>query len=252
MMMKLIKADFKKTYYLPGHRNYLIALCLLSIIFGLTFLFTIGVTQGKELTGLQSIEVIDITLLGMDVASIMLIIFTATFISKEFSQGSIHTSLAIMPLRQKFYVSKVLFITVLSLVVSIIITLVIFGLDQFVLFANNMGLISFSDQGLLPKLIGAIILPFFYSLLSVAGTFFLQSAAGGIVFAIGVMFLPAFIKLFPESISDGILTVFPEKSLHTLTEISANGQLISTIFILLSWVLISNFLGLWKLKKADF
>lgn len=254
-MKHLIKADFKKINFLSSHRNYLIILCLLSISFGLIFLFTLGVTQGKNLTELPAMEVIDISLLGMDVAAIMLIIFTATFISKEFSHGSIHTSLAIMPLRQKFYLSKILFIMILSLIISITLTLIIFGLDQIVLVANNMRTVSLNNQALLSKLIGTVILPLFYSLLSAAGTFYFRSAVGGIMFAIGVMFLPALIKLFPAGFSDMVLVLLPEKSLHALAEMGTltfNGQLMSAILILLSWILISNILGLWKLKNADF
>ncbi|MEI3605433.1 hypothetical protein SPD48_06985 [Pseudogracilibacillus sp. SE30717A] len=254
-MKHLIKADFKKINFLSSHRNYLIVLCLLSISFGLIFLFTLGVTQGKNLTELPAMEVIDISLLGMDVAAIMLIIFTATFISKEFSHGSIHTSLAIMPLRQKFYLSKFFFIMILSLIISITLTLIIFGLDQIVLLANNMHTVSLNNQALLSKLIGTVILPLFYSLLSAAGTFYFRSAAGGIMFALGVMFLPALIKLFPAGFSDMVLVLLPEKSLHALAEMGTltfNGQLMSAILILLSWILISNILGLWKLKNADF
>src|SRR5690625_2180051 len=254
-MKDLIMADFKKINFLSSHRNYLIVLCLLSISFGLMFLFTLGVTQGKNLTELPAMEVIDISLLGMDVAAIMLIIYTATFIAKEFSHGSIHTSLAIMPLRQKFYVSKILFIMILSLIISITLTLIIFGLDQIVLLANNMDTVSLNNQALLSKLIGTIILPLFYSLLSAAGSFYLRSAAGGIMFAIGIMLLPALIKLFPTNFSDMALMLLPEYSLHALTEMGAitfNGQLMNAMLILLSWVLISNILGLWKLKKVDF
>src|SRR5690625_3888324 len=64
-MKHLIKADFKKITFLSSHRNYLTILCLLSISFGLIFLFTLGVTQEKHLTELPAIEVIDISLLGM-------------------------------------------------------------------------------------------------------------------------------------------------------------------------------------------
>ena len=254
-MKDLIMADFKRINFLSSHRNYLIVLCLLSISFGLMFLFTLGVTQRKNLTELPAMEVIDISLLGMDVAAIMLIIFTAIFIAKEFSHGSIHTSLAIMPLRQKFYLSKILFIMILSLIISIILTLIIFGLDQIVLLTNNMYTVSLNNQALLSKLIGTIILPIFYSLLSAAGSFYFRSAAGGIMFAIGIMFLPALIKLFPANFSDMALMLLPEKSLHALTEmgtITFNGQLMNAMLILLSWVLISNILGLWKLKKVDF
>src|SRR5690625_2820805 len=114
-MMRLIKADFKKVSFLQCYRNFILATLLLSILFGIIFLFTIDFTAGKRLAELPSIEMIDISLLGIDVTAIMFIIFTANFISKEFSTGAIHTSLAITPLRQKYFLSKIFFIVKLTI-----------------------------------------------------------------------------------------------------------------------------------------
>lgn len=253
-MMRIIKADFKRISYLRNYWNFLLATFLLSIIFGITFLFTIDLTAGKELTALSNIEVIDITLLGIDVTAIMLIIFTANFISKEFSTGAIHTSLAITPLRQKYFLSKILFITKLSILVSILLTCLIVILDYFILTVNNMDELIFNHI-LFIKLIGAVIMPVFYSSLSMAGTFYTQSASGGITFSLVVMFIPAFIKMFPANFSDIILPILPESSLQVFADISTstiNGSLINAILILLLWILISNLLGFWKFKKSDF
>lgn len=46
-MKHLINADFKKISFLTSHRNYLIVLSLLSLSFGLIFLFTLGGDPGK-------------------------------------------------------------------------------------------------------------------------------------------------------------------------------------------------------------
>src|SRR5699024_11520155 len=108
---------------------------------------------------------IDITLLGIDVTAIMFIIFTANFISKEFSTGAIHTYLAITPLRQKYFLSKALFIMKLSFLVSILLTCMIVILDGIIITVNNMDGLIF-NHGLFIKLIGAVMMPVFYSLLS--------------------------------------------------------------------------------------
>lgn len=253
-MMRLIKADFKKVSYLQGYRNFLLATLLLSILFGITFLFTIDLTAGKDLTALSNSEMIDITLLGIDVTAIMFIIFTANFISKEFSTGAIHTYLAITPLRQKYFLSKALFIMKLSFLVSILLTCMIVILDGIIITVNNMDGLIF-NHGLFIKLIGAVMMPVFYSLLSMAGTFYTQSASGGITFALGVMFIPALIKMFSTTFSDVILPILPESSLQVFAEVNTNtinGSLINAIFILLLWILISNLLGFWRFKKSDF
>src|SRR5699024_7604507 len=118
---------------------------------------------------------------------------------------------------------------------------------------NMDGLIV--NHGLFIKLIGAVMMPVFYSLLSMAGTFYTQSASGGITFALGIMFIPALIKMFSTTFSDVILPIFPESSLQVFAEINTNTineSLINATLILVLWILISNFMGFWRFKKSDF
>lgn len=252
-MKNLMKADFKKTFYLPSYRYFLLSTIGLSILFGTIFLFTINVTQGKELAELTNVEVIDISLLGMDVAAILLIIFTSLFVSKDLSPGAVHTNLAITPVRRIFFLSKVSFISIISVLISVILILIFLTIDQFVLSVNNIEGLSLFDINIFTKIIGSVVMVVFYSLLSAAGAFYLQSASGGIAFALSVMFLPALIKMFPADISNILLPIFPEKSLHAFIEVdSTDGSLASAVIILLLWVVLSSLVGLWRFKKIDY
>lgn len=252
-MNNLIKADFKKTFYLPSYRYFLLSTIALSILFGTLFLFTINVTQGKMLTELTNSEVIDISLLGMDVAAILLIIFTAMFVIKDLSPGAVHTNLAITPVRGKYFLSKVSFISILSVLISVILILLFLTIDQFVLSVNNIGGLSLFDINIITKIIGSVVMVLFYCLLSVAGTFCLQSTSGGIAFPLSVMFLPALIKMFPADISNILLPIFPEESLHAIIEVhSTDGSLASAVLTLLLWVIISSLAGLWRFKRIDY
>ena len=252
-MNNLIQADFKKILNLPSYRYFLLATIGLSILFGTFFVLSINITQGKELTELSGIEVIDISLLGVDVAAIMLIIFTAMFITKDLSPGAIHTNLAITPVRGKYFLSKVSFISILSVLISIIVILLFLIINQFILYMNDIGGLSLFDINLITKIIGSVVMVLFYSLLSAAGTFYIQSTSGGIAFSLGVMFLPALIKMFPADVSNLLLPIFPEKSLHAFIDIhSADGALVSAILILLLWVTISSVTALWKFKRVEY
>ncbi len=248
-MINLIKADFKKISYLPAYRYLLLSTIALSILFGTLFLFTTNVTQGKELAEFSSTEVIDISLLGMDVSAIMLILFTAIFVTKDLSSGAVHTNLAITPVRRKYFLSKISFISILSVLISVVLLILFLLIDQFVLSVYGIGGLSLID--ILTKLIGSIIMVLFYSLLSVAGTFFLQSTFGGIAFALAAMFLPALIKMFPADVSNMLLPIFPEKSLNAFID-TTNGSLGSAILVLFLWVLISSVAGLWKFNRIDY
>lgn len=251
-MKHLIKADFKKIMYLPSYRYMIFATILLSILFGIIFLFTIEITQGKVLTELSGLEIFDITLLGMDVAAIMLIIFAAIFVAKDLASGAVHTNLAMTPTRRKYYLTKLSFIAILSMLISTALILMFFAVDQFIISINQVGALSF-DSAFFAKVIGSVLMVLFYSSLSAAGAFYFQSTPGGIAFALSVMFLPALIKMFPKDVSELLLSVFPEKSLHTFIDINeANGSWVGAITVLLIWIMMACTIGFWRFRKIDY
>lgn len=252
-MKNLIKADFKKTFFLPSNRYFLLSTICLSTLLGMIFLFTTNVTQGRVLIELSSMEVIDITLLGMDAAAIMLVIFTANYIKKDLTSGAVHTNLAITPVRRNYFLSKVSFISILAILTSIILILLFLAIDQLVLSMNDMGGLSIFVINIFTRIVGSVVMVLFYSLLSASGTFYLQSAFGGAAFALSVMFLPALIKMFPADISNILLPLFPEDALSTLIDVySADGSLSKAILILLLWIIVSSLIGQWKFKRIDY
>lgn len=161
-MRQLIKADFKKTMYIPSYRYILIATVILSLVFGAIFLLTVEVTEGLKLSSLSSMLVIDVSFLGMDVTAIMMIIFVSLFISKEISTGAIYTNLAITPNRLKFYISKLIFLLILSVLITILVVLGLFGFDSLVMSVKQMGNLEVFNQEVLLKIIGSFLMVIFY------------------------------------------------------------------------------------------
>lgn len=250
-MRNLIKADFKKIFYLPAYRDFLMATVILSTVFGAIFLFTINITQGKSFTDLTFMEMIDISFLGIDVTTIMLIIFTAMFISKDLAPGAVHTNLAITPERRKYFLSKIIFQAMLFIIISIAVTALLVILSQLIASAIGVSGLSAARSGFVQLIIGSIIMVLFYTLLSAAGTFYIQSAAGGITFALGVMFLPALIKMFPAGVSDPLLVIFPENALNYFIG-ADSGSFVLSAAVLLAWIIIPSVIALWKFNKIDY
>jgi len=252
-MINLMKADFKKVFYLTSYRYFLLSALLLSILFGAIFLFTINITQGKQITELSGIEVIDITFLGIDVAAIMLILFTAFFISKDLATGAVHLNLAITPHRLKYFLSKICFISILSTLVSVALIASLLSMNWFVISLFGLDTLSLFNNTVFMKIIGSILMVVFYSLLSVTGAFYFQTAAGGITFALGVMFLPTLIKMFPDDISTILLPIFPESSLLMFIDVhSMYNSLLSAVITLILWIIIACILSIWKFKRMDY
>src|SRR5690625_3041498 len=252
-MINLIKSDFKKMIYLPNYRKFLMMTIILSIVFGAIFLFTIGITQGEQLADLSFMEMIDISFLGIDVAAIMMIIFTAMFISNDLAPGAVHTNLAITPVRGKYFLSRILFLAILFILISIAVIALLLAGTQLIAAANGVSGLSSAKSSIFLTIIGSIIMVLFYGTLSAAGTFYFQSSAGGITFALGVMFLPALIQMFPADAAEPLLAIFPENALHAFIDISsANGSLVLSVVTLLAWIIISSLIGLWKFKRIDY
>ena len=249
--MNLIKSNFKKILYLPAYRNFLMMTVVLSIVFGAIFLFTINITQGRAFTDLTFMEMIDISFLGIDVTTIMLIIFTAMFISKDLAAGAVHTNLAITPNRRKYFISKIIFLAVLFILISITVAVLLVITSQLIASAIGVSGLSAAGSALYQIIIGSIVMVLFYTLLSAAGTFYIQSPAGGITFALAVMFLPALIKMFPEVVSDPLLVIFPENALNYFIGVGS-GSFVLSAAVLLAWIIIPSVIALWIFNRIDY
>ena len=224
---------------------------VLSIVFGAIFLFTINITQSRAFTDLTFMEMIDISFLGIDVTTIMLIIFTAMFISKDLAPGAVHTNLAITPNRRKYFLFKIFFLAMLFTIISIVVTALLVIMSQLIASAIGVSGLSAAGSGLLQLIIGSVIMVLFYTLLSAAGTFFIQSTAVGITFALSVMFLPALIKMFPDVISDPLLVIFPENALNYFNGVGS-GSFVLSAAVLLAWIIIPSVIALWRFNRIDY
>jgi len=252
-MDRLVKADFIKIRRVPSYFSLLSATFVLSILLGLFFLLTINITEGRILTDLTSLEVIDITFLGIDAAAILMIVFSALFISKEVSEGTIHTNLALTPNRLKFFMSKVLFLSLVSLIMTVLVILALLAVSWLVMYLNGMGSLELFNQDVFMTMIGSLLMVVSYSLLSAVGSFFTQKSSGGIVFSLGLMFIPALIRMLPENIGDFILPIMPESAINAFMSIGPlSGSLLLALFILLLWILLTSAVSYRKFQKIDY
>lgn len=252
-MMRLIKADFKKIFFLAKSRHFLLATIFLSILFGVILLLTINVTEGRTLTELSGIEVVDITYLGMDVATIMMIIYAALFLSNNITNETVHFNLAITPNRFKFFMAKIIFVSLLSLFMGLIVLLSLTAVSQIIMSFYSMGRLELFTQASLLKMIGSLLMIIVYSLLSATVIFFGQSAAVGITFSLGLMFLPALVRMFPEFIGDILLPIFPETSINVFVDLNNQANnLLWALIILSIWLIITGAISYRKFKYTDY
>jgi len=252
----LIKSEYQKIVFLRFSKIFLVSLIILSLALGLIFSLTISVTQGKAITELQSFDVISVSMLGIDVAAIMLIIFTALLISSEFSTKLIHVSLAVTPNRKRFYLSKLTTYFLLSLVISIVTAFLAYFLGQLILMFNNMPTVSLLDPSIRQFILGCIAMPIFYCLLAVAATFTFGNSACAITFSLGVLLIPGLIRMFSDEIQKLIIPILPIAALHSISGIAERGSfellsMTTSIIILVVWIFITSLIGIWQFERKD-
>lgn len=67
--------------------------------------------------------------------------------------------------------------------------------SQVILTANNMPRVSFQDFAVKQFVLG-VIMPIFYAIITVVAAFLFNSSAGAITFSLGLIVLPALVKMF--------------------------------------------------------
>ena len=190
---------------------------VLSLALGLAFSLTTNVTQGKTITELSSMDVLSANMLGTDLANIMLIIFTAVSVSKEFSTRLINVSLAIIPDRRKFFIGKLITFFLLSAAISIVVVLLSYLASRMILTANNMPEVSLQDFTVRRFVLGVMVMPVFYTIITAAAVFLFNGSAGAITFSLGIMILPALVKMFSNTVQRILLPIFPQSAIHSLS-----------------------------------
>lgn len=256
-MRHAIQANLKQILFLRTTKIFLTVIVLVSVLLGALFTLTTNVTQGRTLSELTPMNIFSANMLGVDLGALLLIAFTATTIGREFSSNGIRLTLGATPHRVKFFLGK--FVTYLLVAggMSFVMVGLIFGSTQFILAANNQSLLSLGDSEVWQFIVGVFLMPVFYSLVTVAATFLFGSSGGSIVFSLLVMFLPALIRMFAETIPELFLPLFPEIALHnvsgTVAMESIESMSISASFlVLVVWLLVISILAIIKFQRQDF
>jgi len=256
-LSNIIKTEFKKIFFRRSSRIYILALIAVSVLLGILFVLTTNVTQGRAITELSRMDILSANMLGLDLANIMLIVFTAITISREFRTNLISISLGVIPNRKRFFLGKLITYFLLSAVISIVTVGFIFLTSQVVLAANGMTLISISERTVSQFVFGIMSMPLFYTLLTVAAVFIFRNSAGAITFSLGIMALPAFVRMFSNSIQQLILPVFPESAINSLAGTVESGtseslSITISLLLLFIWVFIVSIAAIIRFRRQDF
>jgi len=252
--MKMIKAEWEKIWFVKSSRMYLILSTIASILIGVVFSLTTQITQGRPLVEFEPMQIVSINMLGVDVATIFLILFIANQIGREFQEKTIQTYLTATPARARYFFAKSALYFLIALVIGIVVALATQMSGR--LFVSSVHKQIPSSAQLWRFTVGCIVMPVFYALLTVCATFSAKNTAGGIVAPVFVLFLPALAKLFPKMLQTTTIPALPASAIHVLMGTAEAGSLenigvMSAFLVLVSWLLMSGATAIWKFQKKD-
>lgn len=255
-MRRLILAEYKKIFFLKFSRGYLFILVVASLAFGVMLSLTTRMTTGRHLSALRPDEVLSMNLLGVDLANVMLIAFTAISIHREFSTGSIQGSLSLTPARTRFFTAKLLTYAGLSFALSVIVVSLAYLASQLHLAMNGMPPLSLLEATTARMLAGVLAMPIFYCLLTVAAVFIFWSGAGAITFSLGVLATQGIVSILPETVQSVLLPITPQAAIHNLAGMSPPGSLEAVSFpasvaVLFAWATATAVTAGWKFQRRD-
>lgn len=253
-MNHLIHAEWKKIWFPKASRLYLPFAMIFSVLTGLVFAFTTEITQQRALSELKPMSVIEVNMLGVDVATILLVFFAAVRIGREFQGKTIQTYLITTPDRTRYFGAKLATFFLLSFAVGVIVALITLGNGQLILSSIHGRALPASEVWRFAA--GCVAMPLFYVLLTVCAAFFSRSTAAGIVIPLAVMFLPAVAELLPQTIQEAFIPVLPASAIHTLSGTARAGSIeytgiLTAFIILIAWGILTAVPAIWRFRRKD-
>lgn len=252
--MNRLYGEYQKVWFVRSSRIYLVFAGITSILIGLAFSLTTKITQGRTLSQLEPMEIISVNMLGVDVWTLFLIIFIAVQIGREFQERTIQSYLMAVPSRNRYFWGKMLFFFLIALVFGVLVA--------FVTRINGQILLSYVKKPLPDSRMlwqftaGCLVMPLFYSALTVCSAIFTNSTAGGIVIPTFVLFLPILIRPFPDMLQSAILPLLPASAIHTLSGTVEKGSaeytgMTAALLMLNLWFLLFAIAAVRRFGKKD-
>lgn len=202
----------------------LVAAVVAAALMAAVFVLSVPVTQSTALSDLAPRETIGAGLLGLDVATVVVIVFAALQVGSEYATGSIATTLAVTPVRGRVLAAKALVVLASAAVAAVTSAVLCVAVTQLVLAAQGVPLVGLGTPAALRLVAGSAVTPVFYAVIAVAGAFVTRATAGGVVVGIALLLVPGVAGWFPTGLGRALIPLLPATALHSLSGASDPGS----------------------------
>ncbi|HSK90397.1 MAG TPA: hypothetical protein VK875_03700 [Euzebyales bacterium] len=212
-----LAAEWAKLWSLPFTRRMLLLAVALSSAAAAVFTLTTAVTEGTALADMTLLDAAGASLLGADLAVLVLLILAASNVASEYATGMIRLTLAATPRRRRLLAAKAIVLTATALAGGVAATLTAYGAGRLVLAAQGIPALAMTDPRLLRLILGSALTAPTYALLAVALAFLLRSTGGAVATVLAIMSVPALVNALADRWRDALLPWLPASALHSLS-----------------------------------
>lgn len=181
------------------------------------FCLTSAVTAGTPFADMSATDATGTSLLGSDLAVIVLAILSASFVASEYTTGMMHVTLTATPRRWKPLAAKATVLTVTALVVGALATGAAFGVSAGIRAAQEAPAMTLADAQISRLVLGNLLMAPFYSLLAAALAFLIRNTGGAVAALLAVMSIPALVNALPSDWREILSPYVPASALHSLS-----------------------------------
>jgi ABC-2 type transport system permease protein len=155
-------------------------------------------------------EPITFSLVGLAFGGIVMAIFGVIVVASEYSSGMIRTTLTATPKRGRVLAAKVLLISVIAMIMSLIMTFGALVIGGAVLGSYDVPTFSMGDSDVLRVIIASTVTAPLFPLIGATFAFLFRSTATPITLVLALIFAPAmFGAAFPSWWQENILSLLP-------------------------------------------
>jgi len=214
-----LKSEWTKM--ISTRSTYIMLLIAVALAVGLTALIGLAVGSTYDdwnASDQASFEPISFSLAGMAFGSILLIVLGVNLVASEYSSGMIRTTLAVTPQRGRLLAAKVVLISVVTMVATLVITILSLAVGMAILGAYDMPTVSLSDSDVLRTIVLLTLTSPLFPLIGATFAFLFRSIATPITLVLAVFFAPSmFGALFPRWWQENVLSLLPSSAADSLS-----------------------------------
>lgn len=212
-----LRSEVTKILSLPFPRRLWVLAVVAAPLCAVLFLATTGVTQSEPLENLSETDIVGTAMLGIDAATLVMIVFGAWSVGGEYASGMIRTSLLAIPRRSALFAAKILCVAGAVVLAGVVAATAAIGAAQLILLGQGLAPLDAADPHLLRMIFGSVVMVPFYAVVAAASAFLVRSTGGAVICALALMFVPSLVSLFPEMWQRALLPLLPGPALHSLS-----------------------------------